>query len=147
MIVPILYVRDITRALVYYQRVFGFESAGAVPGLDGCPAYGEAYLHDNTIRFARLGDQTVAAVPPAPVTLVVHLPPQPAITTLFARIVAQRAAIIAPLQRQLWGDLTFTVADLDGYHLMFSQAVPFPTRAGRQRPQPRPAAAARTRTA
>lgn len=126
MFTPVLHVRDVDLSLAFYTRVLGFQGEGGLPGVDGKVIYAEAYLGDAKIMFRRRTPANpVLTANTRGVDIYLTLPKTFDLHQYHAMLKAREVNMIEDLHDELWGDHAFTIADLDGYHLIISQPVQY----------------------
>ena len=122
MFAPVLHVRDVDLSLAFYTRVLGFEGMDGLPGADGKTTYAEAYLGEVKIMFLRRSPENcVFSNHTSGIDLYLTLPETFDIHRYRDSLRAREVNIVEDLHDELWGDCAFTIADLDGYHLIISQ--------------------------
>lgn len=120
---PYLTVRDVDKALDFYERAFGFARGLTVPGSDGRTAHAEASFLEAKIM---LGPENVHGNPSkAPASSGV----EPAVGLyiycddvdgLFERATAAGAKADFPPQTMFWGDRICNLRDPDGHSWTFA---------------------------
>ena len=120
-VVPILFVRDVTRAASFYRDRLGFEIdfLHGQPPFYGSVSRGGACLH---LRF--VGAPNFAALAADECGLILASFEVTGVKPLFAELTARGADIVQPLARQAWGGLTFHVRDPDGNVVSFAEYWP-----------------------
>lgn len=126
MITPVLRVRDVDLSLRFYTQVLGFRGEGGLPGVDGKSVYAEVYLGDARLMLARRAGVTVCRA-----ELYINL--TAGIEDLYQRLRAREVPLRDDLHEEIWGDLAFTVTDLEGNQLTFAQAINYAAQAAELR--------------
>lgn len=126
MITPVLRVRDVDLSLRFYTQVLGFRGEGGLPGVDGKSVYAEVYLGDARLMLARRAGVTVCRA-----ELYINL--TAGIEDLYQRLRAREVPLRDDLHEEIWGDLAFTVTDLEGNQLTFAQAISYAAQAAELR--------------
>src|SRR5262249_42832511 len=119
---PVLDVYDVDVSIAYYRDVFGFSEAGALRAPDGKPVYGMARQGLVMFQFTSANGSHTSGKPGAGVTFYVQVGGSD-IDVYYVRVKASGAQVVDEIQTQFWGDRTFTVADPDGYRVMFAKQV------------------------
>lgn len=121
---PVLTVRDMDASVTFYREVLGFVDADVLRAPDGKPVHGEARRGSVTIQFS-------PAEPSGPdandrrgagVILYIQVGAED-IDRYWESVVNAGADVIEEIKTQFWGDRCFSIADPDGYHLMFAKQV------------------------
>ncbi|MHC5655411.1 VOC family protein [Stappia sp.] len=111
----ILYVEDVARALAFYQRAFGLETAF----LHDSGTYGELATGGTKLAFSarslmtQLGKTPARAVPGAPVFEIALETDD--VAGALARACAAGAELVQDAREEDWGQTTAYVSDPDGY--------------------------------
>jgi PhnB protein len=119
---PVLDVRDVDASIAYYRDVLGFSEADALRAPDGKPVHGMARQGPVMFQFTPANGSHTSSKPGAGVTFYVQVGGSD-IDAYYARVKASGAQVVDEIQTQFWGDRTFTVADPDGYRVMFAKQV------------------------
>lgn len=119
---PVLVVRDIDASLAYYKGVLGFPDGEVLRMPNGTPVHGMVKWGPVAIDLSpEAMCEPVGDCRGDGVTFYVYLSDD--VDAYFRQVVANGAEVIEDVKDQNWGDRTFTVADPDGYRLMFAQQV------------------------
>ncbi|MEW5976012.1 MAG: VOC family protein [Acidobacteriota bacterium] len=127
-ITPMLTVTDVQKAYDFYQRAFGFEGRGVMPGLDGKPLHAELKLRDSVLM---LGPENPAwqatsakSLGNTPATLYVYVEDVDQVTAQAGKA---GATVLQPPTDMFWGDRTSTLVDPDGNKWMLATHKSEPT--------------------
>ena len=144
---PEFAVEDIGKAMDYYERVLGFQKGAAVPGEGGKLIHGDVRIGDSihlmlspaqgvsgAANAAVARKLTQGGAKGAGVLLYIDLGDVD-IDRYYEDVTGKGAKVIVPIQDQFWGDRNFTIEDLEGYILTFSQHVRDVDLSQMQRPQ------------
>ena len=119
---PVLTVRDVDASIAFYKEVLGFPDGDVLRMPNGTPVHGMVRWGSVAIDLS-----PEAMSPPVGdnrgdgVTLYVYVDAD--VDGYFQKVVGNGAEVVEDLKTQHWGDRTFTIADPDGYKLMFAQTV------------------------
>jgi PhnB protein len=123
-----LAVGDVERAYGFYQKAFGFQGRGLMPGPDGKPLHAELRLRESTLM---LGPENPAwqsasakTIGNTPATLYVLVEDVDKVT---AQATAAGATLLQPPADMFWGDRTATLSDPDGNKWMLATHKSEPT--------------------
>jgi uncharacterized glyoxalase superfamily protein PhnB len=122
---PNLVVSDVARSLKFYQETLGFEAGFTVP--DGPPyVFGsvtsgaiEIFFND---RKAVAEEMPELAKEPIGGTMTLYIETD-GVDGLYDRLAGMGVTIVSPLKTQFYGMREFTIADPDGWLVMFAQRV------------------------
>lgn len=121
-VTPHLTVRDLDRAVDFYQRAFGFGKKFTLPGQGGRTMHAELTHNGCTIMLgpesAERGLRSPASLGASPVSLMVYVDD---VDALHARATREGATELVPCTDQFFGARTCVLLDLDGHQWMFAQ--------------------------
>jgi uncharacterized glyoxalase superfamily protein PhnB len=124
---PALTVRDVSSAMDFYEKAFGFEKGESMPGPDGLIVHGAMkYQGSVVVMLGREGAFGCKSRSPAtakvdcPVNLYVYCPD---VEALFQRAEEAGAKVVSRPEDMFWGDRTAQFDDLDGYRWTFATNV------------------------
>lgn len=126
---PYLAVRDADQSLAFYQKAFGFEKKGAIPGPNGKTGHAEMTWRGSVIMFGPEGayPSTEGKVlcpkssgTPSPVHMYVYCDD---VDAMFVRATAAGAVVNIPPTDMFWGDRLCKVTDPDGHVWNFATNV------------------------
>ena len=115
-VVPILFVRDVTKAAAFYVDRLGFQ----IDFLHGNPPFYASVSRDRSclhLRFVR--DPNFAALAAREESLILATIEVRHVKALFAEYEGRGVEFSQPLVRQAWGGIDFHVRDLDGNVISF----------------------------
>ena len=123
-----LTVGDVTGAVSFYQKAFGFTKRGIMNGPDGKPIHAELTLRGTTLMLGpeipQRGARTAKSIGASPVTL--YLTAENVDKTV-AKAVKLGATAQGPVMDMFWGDRCGTVVDPDGNSWMIGTHIAEPT--------------------
>ncbi len=124
---PILACKDVSAAIDHYTKTLGFELAWQMPPNDkGEVEFAGVKLGDAEILLG-VTEGFVAASDldkrGTGVQIYINLSEDQNIDALYDAARAKGATITKEIETRDWGERAFTANDLDGYNLMFAQAV------------------------
>jgi len=130
-VTPNLVVTDVERSLAFYRDVLGFNLVTTVP--EAAP-FAFAWMQRdgvsiflNSLEVTRAHDAELGSRPirgAASIFIVIEADAiANGVDALFAAVGA-RARVRMPLTDQFYGMREFTIEDLDGYVIIFAQALP-----------------------
>jgi PhnB protein len=118
-LMPCLTVKDVAKAMDFYEKAFGFEKRFAMPpGKDGKIPHGEVKYKDMVIMLGAEGAQGCETKTPlsgkfeSPMGLYVYYED---VDDSFERAVKAGAKEVSKPEDMFWGDRIAQVKDLDGY--------------------------------
>ena len=127
-ITAMLTVADVERAYAFYQKAFGFQGRGLMPGPDGKPMHAELKLRESTLM---LGPENPAwksasakTLGNTPATLYILVEDVDKVTT---QAVSAGATLVQPPADMFWGDRTSLLTDPDGNKWMLATHKTEPT--------------------
>jgi uncharacterized glyoxalase superfamily protein PhnB len=124
---PHLTVRDVTAAVDFYVRAFGFEKMMVMNDASGMPNHAELRWKDALILVGPEGpasrDKSPGSVGPTHVTHYVYVED---VDTLHQRAIAAGAKTVTPPKTEFWGDRVCLLLDIDGHPWMFATSVADP---------------------
>lgn len=123
---PSLTVRDVEKALDFYQRAFGFKAKESMKGPDGKIMHAEMTYNDAVIMMGPEGAFGNPCKSPAssgvlpPITLYFYCED---VEALFKKATAAGAKVIMPPENMFWGDRMCRLSDPEGYYWGFATNV------------------------
>ena len=130
-VTPNLVVADVERSLAFYRDVLGFSLVTTVP--EAAPfAFAwmkrdEVSVFLNSLETIRAHDAELAARPiqgAASIFIVIEADTIADGVDAMCAAIGSRARLRMPLTDQFYGMREFTIEDLDGYLIIFAQALP-----------------------
>lgn len=126
-LVPALTVKDISKALGFYEKAFGFQKGIAMPGPDGRLVHADMKYKGASIFMMGLeGAMGCTVKTPAssksdcPAGFYVYCDD---VDALFRRAKEAGAVVTSEPTDMFWGDRMTQLKDLDGYNWMFATNV------------------------
>ncbi|MEX0744710.1 MAG: VOC family protein [Phycisphaeraceae bacterium] len=115
---PTLTVRDVDRALDFYEKALGFEPGTRMPGPGGKTMHGDMRYRDHIVMLGPETDQMPDRAPvttgtPAPISLYVYVED---VDASFKRAVDAGCKVGFPVEDMFWGDRCGQVIDPEGYN-------------------------------
>ena len=114
-----LTVSDITAAVAFYQKAFGFTKRGIMNGPDGKPIHAELTLRGTTLMLGpenpALGKRSAKTVGASPAGLFLYVEN---VDKVVAKAVSLAATAEGQVMDMFWGDRCGTVVDPEGYTWM-----------------------------
>jgi len=114
-----LTVSDITAAVSFYQKAFGFTKRGIMSGPDGKPIHAELRLRGTTLMLgpenSALGKRSAKSIGASPAGLFLYVEK---VDKVVAKAVSLGATGQGPVMDMFWGDRCGTIVDPDGYTWM-----------------------------
>jgi PhnB protein len=111
-----LIIKDATRAIEFYKQAFGATEVLRFEGPGGKLGHAEIKIGDSPIMLAdehpEMGYRGPQALGGTPVSILLYVPD---VDALVNQAVAAGATVLRPLQDQLYGDRTATLADPFGH--------------------------------
>jgi len=117
---PYLCVRDVERAIGWYERAFGFKTSFSMPGPDGKIMHAEMRYKKSVVMMgpeSKDGDSRAPGKDGSPVTLFCYCEDVDAIA---ASARAAGGTIDEEPKDQFWGDRTCFITDPEGHQWMFA---------------------------
>ncbi len=109
--VPILFVRDVTKAAAFYAESLGFQ----VDFLHGNPPFYGSVSRDHACLHLRfVHEPNFAALAARETSLILATIEVRNVTELFEQYERRGVEFAQPLVRQAWGGVDFHVRDIDG---------------------------------
>jgi len=119
---------DVAKAYDFYQKAFGFEGRGLMPGPDGKPIHAELKLRESVLMLGpempkhhTLSAKTISNTP---VTLYLLVEDVDKVTT---QATSAGATLLQPPTDMFWGDRTSMLQDPDGNKWMLGTHKSEPT--------------------
>jgi PhnB protein len=123
-VTPYLFYNDPGAALEWLHRVFGFEKRFEMPGPDGSILHAEMLVGEGVIMMGppneEMGAKSPVELPGVNQSLYVYVDD---VRSHHARAAAECAGDITEPMEMFWGDLIYTVQDLEGHRWSFAQHV------------------------
>jgi PhnB protein len=114
-----LTVSDITAAVAFYQKAFGFTKRGIMNGPDGTPIHAELTLRGTTLMLGpenpALGKRTAKSIGASPAGLFLYVEN---VDKAVSKALSLGATGQGPVMDMFWGDRCGTIVDPDGYTWM-----------------------------
>ena len=121
---PYLYYQDVSKALEWLSRVFGFSHRFSLPAKDGSLVHAEVGLDDAVIMMGicstERGVQSPQQLGGVNQSLYIYVDD---VDTHFAQVKAAGATILMEPEEMFWGDRIYDAADLEGHKWTFAQHV------------------------
>jgi PhnB protein len=121
---PDLVVKDMKKALAFYEKAFGFETKLAMPGPDGNLIHAEMLHKDCYLMLSpemvERGVISATALKGSPVTFYVYVDN---VDAQFERARKAGAAVTMEPSNQFWGDRCCVVRCPEGHQWCFAQNV------------------------
>jgi PhnB protein len=119
---PFLTVRDVTAALAWYERAFGFKTSFTLPGPDGKPVHAEMTHRKSVIMMGpeALAYSKAPGKDGSPVSLYCYCDD---VDALCAAARASGAKVAEEPADQFWGDRTCFLVDPEGHQWTFATHV------------------------
>ena len=119
--VPVLFVRDVSRAASFYRQKLGF----SVDFLHGEPAFYGSVSRDGARLHLRFVEKpNFAALAREEQSLIAAFVEVSNVKALFAEFEAQGVEFAQRLINQAWGGLDFQICDPDGNRVCFAEYRP-----------------------
>ena len=122
---PNLVVSDVARSLAFYRDVLGFSLGFTVPEqapfVFGSVTQGQVEIFFNDQK-AVVEDMPAMAGKPIGGTMTLYIETD-GVDALHDKLAAGGVKIVSPLKTQFYGMREFTIADPDGWLVMFAQRV------------------------
>lgn len=119
--VTCLTVKDIVKAMDFYEKAFGFEKGLTLPGPDGKIMHGNMRYQGKVVLMLAQEGHCDAKSP-----ATAHREPSSGVyvyhhdtDALYLRAVKAGAEVVRPPQDMFWGDRVTNLKDPDGYNWMF----------------------------
>jgi len=124
---PALTVRNVTEAMDFYEKAFGFEKGEAVPGPDGSIIHG-AMKYQGSVVVMLGPENTPGGKCKSPATLKIDCPfclyvYCDDVDALYRRAERAGTKVVSQPADMFWGDRTASFDDPDGYHWTFATNV------------------------
>jgi PhnB protein len=114
-----LTVSDISAAVAFYQKAFGFAKRGVMNGPDGEPIHAELTLRGTTLMLGpentALGKRSAKSVGSSPASLFLYVEN---VDKVVAKAVGLGATARGQVMDMFWGDRCGTLVDPEGYTWM-----------------------------
>jgi uncharacterized glyoxalase superfamily protein PhnB len=128
MLSPILSVFDIDASIDFYVEKLGFSRNWALTDPDGKTNFanvqlGNAEILLGTIDFVAPEDREKRGIG---IQIYIEVPKELDMDFVYQRVKSGGANITRKIETRDWGERTFSVKDIDGYHLMLAQRVEKP---------------------
>ena len=127
-ITAMLTVGNLERAYSFYQKAFGFQGRGLMPGPDGKPMHAELKFRESTLMLGPENpawqSATAKTLGNTPATLYVLVDD---VDKVSAQATAAGATLLQPPADMFWGDRTATLLDPDGNKWMLATHKSEPT--------------------
>jgi len=117
-VTPYLVIRNATKAIEYYEKVFGATVVVRMDGPNGTIAHAELQIGDSRIMLADenptmgQGHASASTIGGSPVSLYLYLPD---VDKVFERATAEGAKVLKPVQDQFYGDRSGFMQDPFGH--------------------------------
>lgn len=126
MISPILSVADIEASITFYTEKLGFTHEWSMTDENNKPTFSCVKLGDAEVMLGVLEGFVEEADRDRlgkGVQLFIRLPQEIDVDALYTQAKTSGATITRELETRDWGERTFSVKDLDGYHFMISKPI------------------------
>lgn len=126
MISPILSVADIEASITFYTEKLGFTHEWSMTDENNKPTFSCVKLGDAEVMLGVLEGFVEEADRDRlgkGVQLFIRLPQEIDVDALYTQAKTSGATIARELETRDWGERTFSVKDLDGYHFMISKPI------------------------
>ena len=114
-----LTVSDISAAVSFYQKAFGFSKRGIMKGPDGKPMHAELTLRGTTLMLGpenpAMGSRSAKSVGASPASLYIYVEN---VDKVVEKATKLGGTSRGPVMDMFWGDRCGTVVDPDGYAWM-----------------------------
>ena len=114
-----LTVSDISAAVSFYQKAFGFSKRGIMNGPDGKPIHAELTLRGTTLMLGpenpAAGRRTAKTLGASPASLFLYVEK---VDKVVSKAISLGATSKGPVMDMFWGDRCGTIVDPDGYTWM-----------------------------
>ena len=114
-----LTVSDVTAAVSFYQKAFGFSKRGIMNGPDGKPIHAELTLRGATLMLgpesAAMGRRSAKSIGASPASLYIYVEN---VDKVVEKATKLGATAQGPVMDMFWGDRCGNVVDPDGYTWM-----------------------------
>lgn len=114
-----LTVSDISAAVSFYQKAFGFSKRGIMNGPDGKPIHAELTLRGTTLMLGpenpAAGRCTAKTLGASPASLFLYVEK---VDKVVSKAISLGATSKGPVMDMFWGDRCGTIVDPDGYTWM-----------------------------
>lgn len=129
-ITPMLTVQDISAAVSFYTRAFGFKSRGMMNGPDGRPVHAELRLRDTLLMLGpeslEEGSLSAKTLGNTPTILYVYVND---VDKVFNDAVQAGGQPVMPVADMFWGDRCGIIRDPEGHRWMIATHKAEPTAA------------------
>jgi uncharacterized glyoxalase superfamily protein PhnB len=123
-----LAVVDVAKAYEFYQKSFGFDGRGVMPGPDGKPMHAELKLRNSVLmlgpEFPTYQAYSAKTLGNTPATLYLYVED---VDKLAMQAVNAGAKQVQPASDMFWGDRTATLVDPEGNKWMLATHKSEPT--------------------
>lgn len=126
MISPILSVADIEASITFYTEKLGFTHEWSMTDENNKPTFSCVKLGDAEVMLGVLEGFVEEADRDRlgkGVQLFIRLPQEIDVDALYTQAKTSGATITRDIETRDWGERTFSVKDLDGYHFMISKPI------------------------
>lgn len=126
MISPILSVADIEASIRFYTEKLGFTYEWSMTNENNKPTFSCVKLGDAEVMLGVLEGFVEEADRDRlgkGVQLFIRLPQEIDVDALYTQAKTSGATITRDIETRDWGERTFSVKDLDGYHFMISKPI------------------------
>lgn len=123
-ITPYLFYNDVTAALDWLEKVFGFERAGELQGPDATIMHAEMRFMDGVLMMGPPDEEMGTRSPAGPgavnQSLYIYVDD---VDAHYRHASSAGATKITEPMDMFWGDRMYTVQDLEGHHWSFAMHV------------------------
>ncbi len=122
MLSPILAVADIDASIEFYVQKLGFSKNWSIPNANGKTDFASVKFADAEILLGVLeGFVEPDDVQKRGIGVQLYIEVPQDIDSIYNQAKAGGANITRDIADRDWGERTFSVKDIDGYHLLFAQ--------------------------
>ncbi len=123
-LMPYLFYNDVSAALEWLEKAFGFRKRTSIPGPGGAIMHAEMQLAEAVIMLGpaseEQGSKSPKELPGVNQSLYVYVND---VDGHFERARAAGAKIVSEPQEMFWGDRMYYAQDCEGHHWNFAQHV------------------------